>query len=218
MWAHQISAGRNNQVNSTAAIHDDIVVIGCNDALVAAYDALTGGAVWKQSIDGPCTTEILASDGKVFATTMGSVYALDTVTGAILFRKRWQHMEVHSVTLCRDAVVAVLKPAATGSNQVGNQAHGDPPQMIAFRGDSEVFHVATAEFNVGIRCDGDSGLIYESRLDSLGIIDPSTGRRLHNIYPDAGLFSCGLIDVDADGMYALDDTSIYRLRRPLNEP
>ena len=218
MWAHKVSTGRNNQVNSTAAIHDEMAVIGCNDALVAAYDVLTGVVVWKQSIDGPCTTEILTHAGKVFAATRGSVYTLDAATGEILFRKRWQHMEVRSMTMCGDAVVAVLRPEATGSSRVWNRAHTEPLQMVAFSGDSELFHEETAEFIVGIRFDGDSGLIYESRLDGLGIVDPSTGERLHNIHSEVEPVGYGLVDVDAGGIYAMDGSSVYRLRRPLNEP
>jgi outer membrane protein assembly factor BamB len=95
MWAETVSSGKNNQVNSTAVIYDDLVVVGSNDTLVAAYDTATGHGVWKQSTDGPCIAEILAQDGKIFATTTKSIYALDASTGEIVFRKRWQGMDVH---------------------------------------------------------------------------------------------------------------------------
>ena len=108
-WAHQVSTGKNNQVNATAAIHNDIVVIGSNDSLVAAYDVLTGQERWRQSIDGPCITELGSYDGRVFAQTTGSIYAFDASTGTIRFKKSWPQMDVHSWTRCRDSLLAVVK-------------------------------------------------------------------------------------------------------------
>jgi len=91
--------------------------------------------------------------------------------------------------------------------------------MTAFEGSSELFQVKGAEFVVGIRFHEKSGLLYESRIGGLGIVDPSTGRRLHNIYRDDDLFNCGLVDIEGDRLYALDmDGAIYCLRSPAAQP
>ena len=87
--------------------------------------------------------------------------------------------------------------------------------MVAFNGTSELFQVAAAEFVVGIRFDERSGLLYESRLDGLGIIDPATGDRLHNIYSEVDMFNCGLADIHDGRIYAMDtEGAIYCLRSP----
>src|SRR5205814_2087660 len=128
-----------------------------------------------------------------------------------------QNMVVHSFTRCPACIVVVLKPAAVDVSQPGSQGSRDPPQLIALSGTSELFRVAAAEFVVGIRCDGDSGLIYESRLDGIGIIDPSTGQRLHNIYSENEVAGYGLVDVHAGRIYAMDmESNLYCLRCPAN--
>jgi len=206
LWNQQLSTRENNQVNSTAAIHGESVVIGCNAALIAAYDIPTGRLIWQQSIDGPCTSEVLAQGGTVFATTRSSIYGLDGATGEIVFHKNWPSLGVRAVALCRDSLVTVLAPETPGSG-------GE--QMMAFRGSSELFQVAAAEFVVGIRFHEDSGLLYESRIDGLGLVDPSTGRRLHNIYSEDDLVNFGLVDLEDGRIYAMDmEGAIYCLRSP----
>ena len=207
-WAHQVSTGKNNQVNATAAIHDDIVAIGSNEALVVAHDVLTGQERWRQSIDGPCSTELGSHDGEVFARTTGSIYAFDASAGALRFKKSWPQMDVHAWTRCRDSQLAVVKPAGRSGDQ--------PPQLIAFNGDADRFQIATAEFIVGIRFHPPSDLVYESRLDGLGIVDPSTGRRLHDVHSDDEMFGVGLVDIEAGRIYAMSmDGWIYCLRSPV---
>ncbi len=206
LWSRKLSTRERNQVNATAAIHDDIVVIGCNAAVIVAYDIQTGREIWQQSIDGPCTSEILAQGGTVFATTSSSIYGLDAATGEIGFHKNWPSLRVRAVVLCRDSWIAALAPEVppTGGEK-----------MVAFKGTCELFDVKAAEFIVGIRFDEESGLLYESRIGGLGIVDPSTGRRLHNIYRDDDLFNCGLVDLDDGRIYVMDmDGGIYCLRSP----
>jgi len=210
LWAKKVSTERNNQVNATAAIHDDIAVIGCNAGLIAAYDIPTGRELWQQSIDGPCVDEILAQRGQVFATTADSIYALDAATGDIAFRKQWPSLQVRAVTLCRDSIVSVLRDRTRRDAETLRGA------LVAFNGTKDLFHVPAAEFVVAIRFHEGSGLIFETRLDGLGIVDPATGGRLHNIHRDDDLFSCGLVDVDADRIYAMDmEGTIYALRSPI---
>ena len=210
LWANKLSTERNNQVNATAAIQAEIVVVACNAGVIAAYDISTGHMVWQQSIDGPCITEILAQGGEVFAPTPNSIYALDAATGQIAFRKHWPSFDVGAVTLCRESVVSVLL------DRTRRDAERPRAELTAFQGTSDLFHVPAAEFVVGIRFHQDSGLIFESRLDGLGIVDPATGRRLHNIYRDDDLFGCGLVDVHEDRIYAMDmGGAIYALRSPM---
>lgn len=215
IWAEKVSSGRNNQVNSTAVICNDLVVVGTNDSLVAAFDTTTGQGAWKQSIDGPCITEILARDGKLLATTTTSIYALDTSTGAILLRKNWHGMDVHAVILCPDSLVAVLKPQWVKTEQPSTGASGDKPRLIALRDTAELFNVEAAEFIVGMRFHRDTGLIYESRFDGLGVIDPSSGERLHNVHSEQEPLGYGLVDIDRGRIYAMDmGKNIYCLRSP----
>ncbi|PYP97107.1 MAG: hypothetical protein DMD38_05370 [Gemmatimonadetes bacterium] len=216
IWAQQVSTGKNNQVNSTAAIYSDLVVVSSNDAVVAAYDTQTGRGVWRQSTDGPCITELLMQDGKIFVATAASIYTLDGSTGETLFKKNWQNLDVHSFTRCPASLVVVLKGA--GTRQPSSHGSSGPPQLIALSGTTEIFRVAAAEFIVGIRFDNDSGLIFESRLDGIGIVDPSTGQRLHNIYSENEVVGFGLVDVDDGRIYAMDmDRNMYCLRSPTNQ-
>ena len=53
-----------------------------------------------------------------------------------------------------------------------------------------------------LRFDAATGMVYESRLDGIGIIDPVTGRRIHHITSESG-FSPALPDVDGGTIYAL---------------
>jgi outer membrane protein assembly factor BamB len=210
LWSQKLSTRENNQVNATAAIHDEVVVMGCNAAVIVAYDFGTGQVMWQQSIDGPCISEILAHGDSVFATTGSSIYGLEATTGEIVFHKNWPSLNVRAVALCRGLLVTVLAPPVPASG-------GE--QMTAFEGSSELFQVKGAEFVVGIRFHEKSGLLYESRIGGLGIVDPSTGRRLHNIYRDDDLFNCGLVDIEGDRLYALDmDGAIYCLRSPAAQP
>ena len=218
IWAQQVSTGKNNQVNSTAAISSDLVVVGSNDAVVAAYDIQTGRGAWMQSTDGPCITELLVQEEKIFAATAASIYVLDGSTGETHLKRNWQNMDVHSFTRCPASIVAVLKPTGARTSQPSSHSSSGPPQIIAFSGSTEMFRVDAAEFIVGIRFDDDSGLIFESRLDGIGIIDPSTGHRLHNIYSQNDVVGYGLVDVDGGRIYAMDmDRNMYCLRCPTNQ-
>ena len=217
VWSQKLSARDNNQVNTTAAIHDEVVVMGCNAGVVVAYQIATGRVVWEQSIDGPCTSEILARGGKVFVTTWHSIYGLDASTGKIDFHKNWPSLNIRAVALCGDSLIIVLNPVMGVTRRKRNDPPADLPKMVGFRGESQLFEVEAAEFVVGIRFHGDSGLLYESRIDGLGIIDPATGRRLHNIYTDDTLLNCGLVDIDDGRIYAMVsdmEGAIYCLRSP----
>src|SRR5205809_6863658 len=84
-----------------------------------------------------------------------------------------------------------------------NDPPADLPKMVAFKGGLQLFEVEAAEFVVGIRFHQDSGLLYESRIGGLGIIDPATGRRLHNLYTDDSLSNCGLVDLDDGQIHSM---------------
>lgn len=218
MWAQQVSTGKNNQVNSTAAIYNDMVVVASNHAQVVAYDTATGRRVWMQSTDGPCTTELLVQAGKIWAATAASIYSLDAPTGEILFHKSWPHMAVHTFTQAPESTFVVIHAAWEGRDQPARPAPTDRRVMLAFDGTTERFRVEAAEFLVGMRFDNVSGLIYESRFDGIGIIDPSTGQRLHNIHSDTEVIGYGLVHSHAGRIYAMDmRRSMYCLRCPTSE-
>ncbi len=218
LWSRKLSPRDNNQVNATAAIRDEIVVTGCNAAVIVAYDIATGGMVWEQSIDGPCISEVLSQGDTVFATTSNSIYGLDASTGKIDFHKHWPSLNIRALALCGDSLIAALNPVMGMTRRKRNDPPADLPRMVAFRGESQLFDIEAAEFVVGIRFHEDSGLLYESRIGGLGIIDPATGRRLHNIYTDDSLFNCGLVDIDDGQIYAMGsdlEGAIYCLRSPV---
>lgn len=218
LWSQKLSPRENNQANATAAIHDEVVVMGCNAGVIVAYDIATGRMVWDQSIDGPCISEVLSQGDTVFATTSNSIYGLDAATGEIDFHKNWPSLDVRAVALCDDALIAVLHPGMGVTRRKRNDPPADLPKMVAFKGGLQLFEVEAAEFVVGIRFHQDSGLLYESRIGGLGIIDPATGRRLHNIYTDDSLFNCGLVDIDDGQIYAMVsdmEGAIYCLRSPV---
>ena len=217
VWSQKLSARDNNQVNTTAAILDEVVVMGCNAGVIVACQIATGRVVWEQSIDGPCTSEILARGDNVFVTTWHSIYGLDASTGKIDFHKNWPSLNIRAVALYGDSLIAVLNPEMGVTRRKRNDPPADLPKMVAFRGESQLFEVEAAEFVVGIRFHEDSGLLYESRIDGLGILDPSTGRRWHNIYSADHLLMCGLVDVADGRIYALageSEGAIYCLRSP----
>jgi len=217
LWSQKVSTRDNNQVNATAAIHDETVVMGCNAGVIVAYDIGTGRVIWQQSIDEPCSSEILAQGGKVLATTSNSIYGLDAPTGEIVFQKNWPSLRVRTVALCGDSLIAVLNPETPVTGRKRNDTLAELPKMVAIKGAAQLFEVQAAEFVVGIRFHEASGLLYESRIDGLGIVDPATGRRLHNIYSEDGLFNCGLVDTDDGRIYAMGsdmEGAIYCLRSP----
>jgi hypothetical protein len=214
LWSCEPSPDETTAVNATAAVFGRLVVTATTGGLAVAYAVDTGREVWRQQLDGPADSEIFRFKGRVALRTFWSVYLLGPKNGSIEQRWHWRERSIRHLVATRDSLLVVTQRAADMSTAptaalLRASAAGDPGRMlIGLRPDGEAFRQPCPGYVVGMRWSSETGLVYESRLDGLGILDPRTGERLHDIVAP------GERDHAHGGLVDVRDGTIYMLTRP----
>jgi hypothetical protein len=152
------------------------------------------------------------------------VYLLDPGDGSIAERWHWRGRYTRHLIGSRDTLLVVTQraygnmsalPAAVLRSGVGHDS--DPTLIGLSREGGEQFRRPCARELVGLRWSPETGLVYESRSDGLGIVDPRSGELLHDIVSrtNHGAAHCGLVDVQNGTIYLLGLRGVVRaLRHP----
>jgi outer membrane protein assembly factor BamB len=98
IWRRRTNRARNNDVNSTPVIADDLVIVSTNAKTAIAYYALSGKMAWSQKLDSPSVFGPVAHHDSVLAVA-DSLYVLNPRTGKILRRFSWEGEKVLRVVL-----------------------------------------------------------------------------------------------------------------------
>jgi hypothetical protein len=204
-------------------VHGRIVTIANSAGVALAYDVRTGREIWRQKLDGPASGELYGFKGHVAVRTFWSVYLLDAKDGRVLERWHWRGRRIRHLACARDCMLVVAQRAysdmSTKPQDVlfASQAHEADRLLIGLSLHEEMFRQPAPRSLTGLRWSPDTGLMYESRLDGLGIIDPRTGERLHDVAApwDRHSAHCGQVDVRDGVIYLLGaHGELYALRHP----
>lgn len=82
MWTN---SDATNEVFTTPAVTDRLVLFGSEDGHVYALDRETGKQVWRRHVGGPVGSPVVALD-KVFVGALGTLYSLALDTGQELWK------------------------------------------------------------------------------------------------------------------------------------
>jgi len=167
-WSVLTSRAKNNDVNGPPLVDGEQVVVATNAGRVLCLDARTGKVIWTQSVGSPSTHEIGVVPGGFLVASTFSLCWLNPSTGALLSRRSFPRRWILSY-ICRGRLtLAVLASKNDGSHEIA----GLRDDAVVFRRDEE--------FLDSLRWLPD-GSIVETRFDGLGVLDPTTGERLHDV-------------------------------------
>ncbi len=107
LWRRRISRTGNNDVNATALIAGTNIITANNAGVVVCYDIENGKTIWRQTVDGPCSRELLRAGSQVIVGAI-SLYALNLQTGVVRYRLSFPNKAVGSITVAGKRVVAAL--------------------------------------------------------------------------------------------------------------
>lgn len=224
LWCREPSPGQAMPINGTAGAFGRLVVIATNDDLVVAYEAETGREAWRQKLDAPSDSEPFRFKGHVALRTFWSVYLLRPKNGTVVQRWHWRARSIRHLVGTRDVLLAVTQkaygglPTAPSAAMLRASAAGDVDRILVGLGlDGEVYRHACPRYIVGLRWSSETGLVYESRADGLGILDPRTGERLHDIVSPGERHGAhgGPVDVRNGTIYMLTlEGMLLALRHP----
>ena len=199
-------------IHSTAAVVGGVVVFTTNEGLVMACDVRTGREVWREQLDGAASGEVLRLKDRLAIRTFWSVYLLDSKEGQIVHRSHWRGRYLRHLAATRHSVV-ITNQRAQGTMSM------EPPSvlraslaaepgrlMIGLSEEGETFRQPCPPRLLALRWSPETGLLYESRADGLGILDPASGARLFELSSPGGWDSvyCGPVEVHDGVIYLLD--------------
>ena len=213
LWWAQTSDADNRAVNASAVVVDDVVITATNSAFAIAYATDSGREVWRQELDRGSIFQIQRLQDNVVVQSWNSLYILKPRTGAVVRKLSWPERRVRTTTVTGATLVTITEEDfdSIAANDRGFERFMREAREHSQSGDAELrgFSGADALYSheyVGptamLRFDAATGMVYESRLDGIGIIDPVTGRRIHHITSES-VFSPTLPDVDGGTIYAL---------------
>ncbi|MEE9128946.1 MAG: PQQ-binding-like beta-propeller repeat protein [Phycisphaerales bacterium] len=182
LWWAQTSEAENRDVNATAIVVDDLVITATNAALAIAYEVDSGREVWRRTLDSGSMWQIQRLRDNIVVQTWNSIYLLDPGTGEIGHQWSWPGRQVQWITVAQDGLLAI-----TYKDSGKDCAFAFQEQRLLGLGEDGIrFEHEYSALMVMLRYEPTTKLVYESRFDGLGIIDPNTGRRLHHISSKQG--------------------------------
>ena len=223
VWRQQPSPEEPRPIKTTGSAVGDLFVGTTGDDLAVAYKIDTGQEVWRQELDGPGVGELFPFRGNVALRTFWSVYVLSSKDGHVVRRWHWRARYVRQL-VCTENTLLAVNQRVTGNMSMAPSAvlfasAAVSPQrtLVGLGTDGERFSRPSRRTVVGLRWSDETGLVYESRSDGLGIIDPKTGERAHEIlFPPQGAHGqCGVVDVRDGVIYLLSSgATLWALAHP----
>lgn len=216
VWRQQPSPEEPRPITTTGIVLGDLLVGTTGDDLAVAYKTDTGEEVWRQELDGPGSGELFRFRGNIALRTFWSVYLLSPKDGHVVRRWHWRARYVRQLVCTRDTLL-VVNQRVTGSMSMAPSAvlfasAAVSPQrtLVGLGPEAERFSHPSPRAVVGLRWSDETGLVYESRSDGLGIIDPQTGERVHDILfpPQRSHGQCGVVDVHDGVIYLLSSGAL----------
>jgi outer membrane protein assembly factor BamB len=211
LWNRE-PAPAGGPINSTAIVANSHVMVTTNTGLAVAYDVRKGQETWRQRLDGPASSELLRFKSFIAVRTFWSVYLLDPKSGEIVSRQHWRGRYLRHLIASRSTLL-VTTQRARGDMSMEPPAvlraslAAEPNRlMVGLTEDGELFKQPCPPRLLGLRWSSETGLVYESRADGLGILDPATGERLHDLIAPGSWNSvyCGPVDIRDGTIYMLD--------------
>jgi len=212
LWVHE-SSPDTGTINCTPMVIHSLAVFATTDCFAVACDVRNGREVWRERLDGPVSGELLRFKGGIAVRTFWSAYVLDPRDGQVAHRFHWRGRYLRHLIAARDTLMVTTQRAqGTMSMEpysvLGAAPAGEPSRlMIGLNGDGEVFRQPCPARLLALRWSPETGLIYESRGDGLGILDPRTGERMHDLVAPGSIWDsvyCGPVDVHERIIYMLD--------------
>jgi outer membrane protein assembly factor BamB len=223
IWSQEPSPEHALPIAATSVVIRNLVIIATRDAVAVAYEVETGREVWRRTLDGPVGSEVFNFKGQVALRTFWSAYVLGARDGEVAARWHWRGRYTRHLSCTNDALLVVTQKAhgdmATRPSTVllASVATDEGPLLIGLDRDGERFRSPCPRSLVGLRWSAETGLVYESRLDGLGILHPRTGERLYELTSPNERDGAhgGHVDVHDDVIYMLDVRGALRaLRHP----
>jgi outer membrane protein assembly factor BamB len=216
-WSVLTSKARNNDVNATAAAWEDRVIVATNSRKLLCFEQATGKRIWEQRLDYGCIWPVVVRNGHVWVNTDTSLYEASPETGEIAQRVRKPGHGIVSFEVCGDTLLVVLCPSTGQFSPTGVPAH-----LVGIRHGEEVFRRQYAQYvHPDLTFVPETGWVYESGPQGIGIIDPRSGQRLASIR-EFGMSPHGYPDnmttapaVEGNTIYvATSRGAIWALRHP----
>jgi outer membrane protein assembly factor BamB len=217
-WWHQVSRDQRHNVVSVPTIAGDLVIVVSTAAVAVAYSLKDGKQVWRRKLDGPSIREALVVGGRLVITTSSSLYIVSPSDGSLVKRRSWRGREIDAVARSEDTVFVRIRKESRFRGRkydyttVITEDHDE--RLVALRDGDTVFERPAPVYLEGLRWSPETRLLYESRYDGLGILDPNTGERLVNLPLRRG-GHLGLVEVRDGIIYALKQGGeLLALRHP----
>lgn len=171
LWRLLTSRARNNDVNGLPLLDGDRLVLATNAGRAFSIDPATGSIVWTHRIGQPSIREIAVSPNGYLVATSNYLSWLEPRTGKLLERRTFPRRRDLRTCCSRGRhVVLSLSDRNTLSEIVGLR-------------DNKLLFTRRAEWLANLRWLP-SGLLVETRFEGIGVLNPRTGDRLHDIHFD----------------------------------
>ena len=218
LWWKLVSKDIAHNVISPPVVVGPAVIAVSNAGFAVAYRAIDGRQIWRRKLDGPTIREPHVVAGRLAIATSKSLYLLSPDDGSLARRRTWRGHEIGAFAANEDTVFLIVEKECRFRGRkydfttVITEDHDE--RLIALRDGDDVFEHPAPVYVQGLRCSPETGLLYESRYDGLGIIDPTTGERMFNL-PLKGKGTLSLVETRAGMIYALRERGeILALRHP----
>lgn len=222
LWQRTVSHSMRRRVNATALVTGGLVISATVDGRAFALSVADGAQVWQRQLARHCHSDVLLYEGSALVRATQSLYALDPQNGEVRRRWTWPGREIRTAEVAEDALVVVTTRAyGMRDPPPGWKPRYLPQDLRAIRDGRQAYRRDHPLYGGHIRYSTDSGLLYEDNYQGLGILDPTTGERLHviaqpeskQVPPDYGSFA--LPDTARGLIYALSSKGVVTaLRHP----
>lgn len=161
-------------INGVPVADGDAVFVPLLTKFVVCYDAATGDEIWRQALDGPAAGFLTIVNSSVLVSAGPSISLVDPVDGRLVWRWRWAGKQVWHCVAARDLIVATIYDRKL--------LPSDPDAaLVGIRDGELVYRGPCLPWMTNLGWNRETGLLYETGFDGLGILDPTTGGRLFNL-------------------------------------
>lgn len=173
LWSRLPEPIEKSPINGVPVTHDDAVIVPTITGFTVCYDVVTGEERWRQAL-GPCAARLAIFEGSILVPTNSSLCLVDPTDGGFVRRWSWEGKDVRHCVVAGDVIVAVVHDRKL--------MHRDPDAaMVGMRDREEIYRCPCPRRLRGLAWAAETDLLYETRHDGLGILDPATGERLFDL-------------------------------------